>query len=153
MVDDFTPAAILARDFPPKDFDVALLATVLGEVEPQPQAQLVQISTRFGPLATWRLLQKTLDVEAHGGVLVPDGTRRRTRGGTFFWLAQQWGKVTKTQRPFHYQPPIPTIARTVEALAEAGEHGGCTMKTTLVGRPGAVKDCGTYVTLKMSQRC
>jgi hypothetical protein len=64
----FTPEAILARNMPPKTFDAAFLAHVLGETEPEPQQQLVQLLDVLGAFGTWRLLQKTLDLEARAAV-------------------------------------------------------------------------------------
>jgi PHAX RNA-binding domain len=144
-----TPEAILATDFPPKPFDVALLAAVLGETAPGPLAQLAAVQTRFGPIATWRLLQKTLDVEARGGLLVPDGSRRRTPGGTFFELARTWGRGQRGQPPFTYRWQPPHLARTVAKLLEIPPGGDCTMKTTLIGTPGPLEDRYTYVAFTM----
>ena len=144
-----TPDAIVARDFPPPDFDAGFLAAVLGEPEPKPQQQLAQIRARFGPLATWRLLQKTLDQEARGGVLVPDGSRRRTPGGTFFWLGQRWGQGGRHLARFTYRRPPAGLARTVEKLLETPPGGDCTMHTTLIGTPGPLEDRYTYVAFTM----
>jgi Phosphorylated adapter RNA export protein, RNA-binding domain len=144
-----TPDAILAEDFPPKPFDVAFLAAVLGETDQKPLADLAQIATRFGPLATWRLLQKTLDVEARGGMPVPDGSRRRTPGGTFFVLARTWGRGQRGQPPFTYRWPPPSLGRTVAKLLESPPGGDCTMKTTLIGTPGPLEDRYTYVAFTM----
>jgi hypothetical protein len=81
-----TPDAIFARDFPPKPWDAASLAQVLGETEPQPQHELAVLCEVLGSLSTWRLLQKTLALEARGGLLVRDGSRQRMRGApSSFW--------------------------------------------------------------------
>jgi hypothetical protein len=148
-----TPEAILTRDFPPKDFDVAFLAEALGEPEPDPQRELAHLCAHFGPFATWRLLQKTLDQEARGGLMITNQSRRRTPGGTFFWLARQWCDEERRRPSLRYWPPIPTIERTVEALPASLASGECVMKTTLMGTPGgAVVDRQTYGAFKLSDK-
>jgi PHAX RNA-binding domain len=142
-----TPEDILARDFPPTAFDAALLAAVLGETAPDPLQQLAQLREVFGPLGTWRLLQKTLDLEARGGVLTPQKHRRRTPGGVFFWLARQWCQTKQERAAFVV---IPTIAQTVTDLSATLAGGDCAMKTTLIGTPGAIVDRQTYVAFKMT---
>jgi len=151
-----TPEAILARDFPPKDFDVAFVAAFLGETEPEPLRHCAQVWDKFGPFATWRLLQKTLDLEAGGGVLITDGSRRRTPGGTFFWLGRQWRPLPR-QRGAVVRKPTPaadilgpTIEQTLAALPSRLLSGECAMKTTLIGVPGQIVDRTTYVAFKMT---
>ena len=146
-----TRKEIVTLDYPPDLFDAAALATALGETEEKPRADLSRVWTHFGPLATWRLLQKTVEVESHGGMLVPDQSRRRTPGGTFFALAYDWARGGNGYAPFRYRPHIPSIARTLIALTDHTTDGECTMKTTLVGTPGALHDCATYVTFTMQK--
>ena len=141
-----TPEAILARNLPPKPFDAAVLAQVLGETEPEPVQQLAQLLEVFGPFAMWRLLQKTLDREAHGGVLIW-GKRRRTPGGAFFWLARQWAQTKPEKAAFIV---VPTLARTLEALPPVVESGECVMKLTLIGTPGSLVEKETFVAFKMT---
>jgi hypothetical protein len=143
-----TPEAILARNLPPKPFDAAFLAQVLGETEPEPIQQLAQLLEVFGPFATWRLLQKTLDREAHGGVLIW-GKRRRTPGGAFFWLARQWAQTKLEKAAFIV---VPTLARTLDALPSVLESGDCVMKLTLSGTPGALVEKQTFVAFKMTSK-
>jgi len=62
------------------------LAAVLQE----PNVELLrQVLAVLGPAHTAQLLAQTLDVEAAGGLLVTNGTRRRTPGGVFFHLVRQ----------------------------------------------------------------
>jgi hypothetical protein len=128
------------------------LAAVLQE----PNVELLrQVLVVLGPDHTAELLAQTLEVEAAGGLLVTNGTRRRTPGGVFFHLVRQ--QVTRSQRDYLFpqsapqtpqgQPPaqaqlqiltwdeVPTIIQTL-ATAPAGEAR--TMKVTLIGRPGKV---------------
>jgi hypothetical protein len=142
-----TPEAILARNMPPKAFDAAFLAQVLGETEPEPQQQLAQLLDVLGAFGTWRLLQKTLDLEARGGVLIASGKRRRTPGGTFLWLARQWCQRKQEKAAFIV---VPTLDRAVAALPASLPSGECVMKTTLIGTPGAIVDRDIFVAFKMT---
>jgi hypothetical protein len=142
-----SPEAILARNSPPKDFDPAFLAAVLGETAPEPQQLATQIFAVLGAFGTWRLLQKTLDLEARGGVLIANKSRRRTPGGTFFWLARQWCQSKREKAAFVVTP---TLEQTLAALRASLPSGDCVMKTTLIGTPGTIVDRQTYVAFKMT---
>lgn len=61
------------------------LAAQLGEQE---QAALQVVVKALGSEPALALLQETLSVEANGGMMLPDGSRRRTPGGVFFFLAR-----------------------------------------------------------------
>jgi len=118
----------------------------------------------FGALGTWRLLQKTLALEVRGGLLVRNGSRKRTRGGTFLFLARQWCSRQEQARIFGPGPgPVPQgqrqappIARTVPSLPEAvGDlphlrGGECRMKLTLIGRPSDLITRDTYVAFRLN---
>jgi len=130
---------------------------------------LWQVLAVLGPDHTAAVLAEALEVEAHGGMLVQNGTRRRTPGGVFFQLVRQ--QVIRSQRdylfprpasqtpqgqaPAQAQPPIltwdevPTITQTL-ATAPAGEAR--TMKVTLIGRPGKVEVRGQAVVFRMQGR-
>ena len=120
----------------------------------------------LGPDYTAQLLAQTLEVEAQGGMLVRNGSRRRTPGGVFFQLVRQ--QATRSQRDYLFpravpQPPqgqapaqaqpqaltwdeVHTITQTL-ATHPAGEAR--TMKLTLIGRPGTVETRGQAVVFRM----
>ena len=139
------------------------LAAVLQE----PNVELLrQVLVVLGPDHTAQLLAQTLEVEAAGGLMVRNGTRRRTPGGVFLHLVRQ--QVTRSQREYLFpraapQPPqgqappqaqpqaltwdaVPPIIETL-ATHPAGEAR--TMKVTLIGRPGKVEARGQAVVFRM----
>src|SRR5439155_5218495 len=118
----------------------------------EPNVDLLrQVLVVLSPAHTAQLLSQTLEVEAQGGMLVRNRTRRRTPGGVFFHLVRQ--QVTRSQRDYLFPRPapqtsqapapvpaqpqiltwdeVPTILQTL-ATATAGEAR--TMKVTLIGR-------------------
>ncbi len=74
----------------PKRPDPAVqrIAAALGETEPQPLTHLARIVRTLGEERAAALLAQATAVEAQGGLLLPDGTRR-TKGGVFFRLARE----------------------------------------------------------------
>jgi len=77
------------------DLTVDQLATALQE----PNVDLLRpVLTVLGPDHTTQLLAQTLEVEAQGGMLIMNGTRRRTPGGVFFQLVRQ--QATRSQRDY-----------------------------------------------------
>lgn len=74
----------------------------LGETEDRPKKQMAAIVEALGPDRCMALLYETRAVEAQGGMLLPDGTRRRTPGGVFFVLARS--RLTKEQRKAIFDP-------------------------------------------------
>jgi hypothetical protein len=95
------------------------------------------------------LLQKTLETEAGGGLLVRNGSRRRTPGGVFFYLARTslpkrvvreiWPPPTQAQ-PSSPADRAPSWEEAKQLIAQAIKSRGeaKTVKLTLVGRPGKV---------------
>ena len=65
---------------------VMLFADQLGETEEGPRKQLVRLVQALGRTQTRTLLENPLRIEEGSG-LMPDGSRRRTPGGVFFYLA------------------------------------------------------------------
>lgn len=83
----------------PSQEDVAaMIADTLGETEDGPRKAIVRIVRAVGRTHAKELLSMTLQTEENGGILVPDGSRRRTPGGVFFFLAYTVGK-TKNGKP------------------------------------------------------
>ena len=92
---------------------VAALANRLRETEPEPIAQLARICACMEPAHVLRLVRRVEAIERNGGMLIQDGTRRKTKGGVFFYLARtrKYGKLTKAQRRYCYPryEPMDTI--------------------------------------------
>jgi hypothetical protein len=77
----------------PSQEDVAaIIADTLGETEEGPRKSILSIVRAAGRTHAKELLSMTLQTEENGGILVPDGSRRRTPGGVFFYLAYSVGK-------------------------------------------------------------
>jgi len=145
----------------PAAFDVATVAAALGEQEAGPRGLIANIFYVFGRFGTWRLFEKTLHVEAHGGLMVRNGSRRRTPGGTFLHLASLWCQTPQERARIFGPaptptPPRPAVVRPVPSLDEALRGllqlraGECRMKLTLIGRPQQVVERDTYVVFKMT---
>jgi PHAX RNA-binding domain len=148
------------------DLTVDQLAAALHE----PNVDLLrQVLVVLGPDHTAQLLAQTLEVEAAGGMMIVNGTRRRTPGGVFFHLVQQ--QVTRSQRDYLFpraapQPPqgpapaqAPPQALTwdevhiiTQTLATHPAGEARTMKVTLIGRPGQVEVRGQAVVFRMQGR-
>ncbi len=79
-------------DKPPTDEDrkyVGKLAEQLGETGRVPLSQMLRMVHMCSIPFVDTLLQETERIEAEGGMLINDGTRRRTKGGVFFYLARR----------------------------------------------------------------
>jgi hypothetical protein len=68
---------------------ISQIAKTLGEVEEIPLFQSTGIVRVLGEEGAQALLKETLDIEKGGGMLLADGTRRRSPGGVFFQLARR----------------------------------------------------------------
>jgi hypothetical protein len=68
---------------------ISQIAKTLGEVEEIPLFQITGIVRVLGEEGAQALLKETLDIEKGGGMLLADGTRRRSPGGVFFQLARR----------------------------------------------------------------
>lgn len=79
------------------------LAEVLGEDQDKARTILRRVVDELGGPACVELLRRTLEVESQGGMMTADGSRRRTRGGVFFFLAKQ--SMTKHQRIICFPQP------------------------------------------------
>jgi len=67
---------------------VTTIAQKLGEVEREPLKKLKAVVRILGPEKTLALCEKALEVEQQGGMMIQDGSRRRTPGGVFFYLVR-----------------------------------------------------------------
>jgi hypothetical protein len=126
------------------------IAAQLGESAPHVIGQIQRIVDHLGAEAAYAFLDKTKQCLAEGGVLTHDGKRKRTPGGTFFFLVR--GGVTAEQhqaiwpqhqlpghlRPRRTKPPRLSWDEARAASPDALSQQGTAMsaKLTLVGRPG-----------------
>jgi hypothetical protein len=128
------------------------LATTVQELAAALQEENVELLERvvsvLGVEQAQVLLQKTLETEAGGGLLVTNQSRRRTPGGVFFYLArtsspkqavrQIWPPAPQAQQPAAAQAPSWEEAKQLIAQAIKSRGEAKTVKLTLVGRPGKV---------------
>jgi hypothetical protein len=152
----------------------AMIADHLGETEEWPRRNIGIIVRALGRKQSRRLLKETQQIEANGGMMLPDNSRRRTPGGIFFHLAYTTGQPKpgkQLTRPTHRQmpkpkgekqPPQPTpkekhpvdalswdnrIATVQEADIQKGTAS--TVKITIVGRPGKILNKDTCIVTVM----
>jgi hypothetical protein len=130
------------------------IAAQLDEEGPLVQGQIQRIVEYLGAEAAYAFLDQTRQRLANGGVLTHDGKRKRTPGGTFFFLVR--GGVTAEQhqaiwpqhqvpshlRPHKPKPPRLSWDEAQAAIPNALTQQGTAMsaKLTLVGRPGKIID-------------
>jgi hypothetical protein len=128
------------------------IAAQLGESAPHVIGQIQRIVDHLGAETAYAFLDKTKQCLAEGGVLTHDGKRKRTPGGTFFFLVR--GGVTAEQhqaiwpqhqlpghlRPRRSKPPRLSWNEARAAIPDALSQQGTAMsaKLTLVGRPGKI---------------
>jgi hypothetical protein len=60
----------------------------LGEYQQIPVRQIQLLVQHMGEEFVQQVLDETFKIEEHGGMMTADGLRRRTPGGTFFYLAK-----------------------------------------------------------------
>jgi hypothetical protein len=142
------------------------IAAQLQETHPPAILQIRRIIEQIGLEATYAHLQKTLEVEAQGGMLTANKKQRRTPGGTFFYIVR--GQLTPEQRkilwprikraasdrkakPDRPHPTLPWDERETLAAPALHEKGtATTVKITLVGRPGKVIERNDAVIITMT---
>ena len=140
------------------------IAQQLGETNFGARAQIRRIVERLGTERALAFLEETLEVEAQGGLMLPDGSRRRTPGGLFFYLVrtrvapEEWADIwqaryrAKKKTAQVAAPPAPAPSPKVpppppfewedrlrvigDTLSSRGE--ATTVKAILIGRPGRV---------------
>lgn len=147
------PDSPLLEDIQPND-----RAAQLNETEPAVLQQIQRALQICGVETVMTVLQETLDVEARGGMTLPDSDRRRTAGGVFFLLLRQrtspeiWRRIRSGESQPHIAPALPlewlekeSVVR--EALAARGEI--INVAITLQGRPTQVERQDDYMIVTM----
>jgi len=138
---------------PPEEAQV--LAQEVAEKLQEPKVDLLaSVICHLGKEATQTILERTLQIEAEGGMPTMDGSRRRTPGGVFFYLAKGVlpSKVRFSIFPQWPPPPPPMkwserLEPVSEALKEPGEARG--VKISVIGRPGKIVERGAVVVTTM----
>ena len=131
------------------------IADQLGETEELPRRQVRRVVRTLGEDRARALLAEALAIEAAGGELLPDGSRRRTVGGLFFRLVRQ-GTTNKERKAIFLPgggaaPPAATAPFTwadYAAIAPTlgkGAGEATTVKITVIGRPKQVRAQGEVV--------
>ncbi len=149
------------------------IAAALGETEHEPIQQIVRVVDRLGAERARAFLVQVRAIEAQGGRMLPDGSRRRTPGGLFFLLVRQSADVSRRDKVyifpqlFQYKKTQATtgdnaaaapasVAWTdetyhaiVQELQQDNTGRATTVKITVIGRPGAVVEQGQAVALAL----
>jgi len=163
----------------PEDWRAAQeIAAALGETERGPRGQVGRVVGRLGVDRARAFLARTQEIKAVGGLMLPDGSRRRTPGGVFFHLVRADDTLSREDRvsifppqfgrngrkkgpgaaatPVTPAPPAPSPAwadddyrRVMAALQQDNTGRATTVKITVIGRPGAVVEQGHAVALAL----
>lgn len=148
-------------------FETAMqLANDLGETERGPRTQVARVVRVLGIERAQDFFEQTLMIEATGGMLLPNGSRRRTSGGVFFKIVrdgmskeERWkffsmrrqGDKPEQATPAHHTLPAVPSAAPVPRITEIPNATGeaRTVKITLVGRPGRIITRNGYIMTTM----
>jgi hypothetical protein len=155
------------------------IAVQLGETERGPLGQVGRVVGRLGAERARAFLARTQDIEAAGGLMLPDGSRRRTPGGTFFHLVRTSDEVSRDDRTSIFPPlskrpkktaggnasatpalagataPTPAawtddIYREMMAALQQEPGRTTTVKITVIGRPGTAVEQGQAVVVALT---
>ena len=72
----------------PEQEAIHLIAEKLGETNKEAIRSITRVVRVLGVAQAMELLNKALDIEAHGGMLTPDKSRRKTPGGVYFYAVR-----------------------------------------------------------------
>jgi cold shock CspA family protein len=95
------------------------VARRLGEQMTAPVSQIRLIVQYLGAEVAWEMVKEVEKIEAEGGMLIPDGSRRRTPGGIFFLLAKQRLRPDDRMRIFPTKALQAQRKRAYAAIADA----------------------------------
>ena len=84
---------------------VSTIAKALGESDEIPLGQIGGVMKILGEELCLKLLEETKQIDAKGGMMLPDNSRKRTLGGVFFFLARQ--KLSHEDKLAIFRAPKP----------------------------------------------
>jgi hypothetical protein len=161
------PAKKYQHWLPPHEWKAANeIADLLNETEKQSRRQIVFVIKDMGLEFAQAILQETLAIEAQGGMMLPDGSRRRTPGGVFFKLVRNRVPPKIRYQIFHPQTtasPSPSKPAAVtstfawadrqQIIAPLLEAAGTasTVKAVLMGSPEHIQYQAVYVTFQLTE--
>jgi hypothetical protein len=137
---------------------VYLTAAEIASLLEESNVWLIQKAIRvIGGVRVEAFLEQTLHIEATGGMLTEDKSRRRTPGGVFFHVVRQGISVKERYRIFSVGPGTPqappappcTWDDVQEAISQLVDAQEATMKLTLIGRPSATQTKGQTVIFQL----
>ncbi len=147
------------------------IAQVLHERAPTPRGQIERIVECCGAEQAHAWLRESQEIEANGGMLTRDGSRRRTPGGVYLYLVRQrlrqaqrhddlrriFGRPMLTSiQPENAHALTPPAAPTWEDRGTLVEHareqsGKVTrVKITIIGRPGRTVERPQFTLLMLT---
>jgi hypothetical protein len=95
------------------------IAAQLGEAEAEPRKTIYRAVKKLGRDQAQLFVQKALEIESAGGLMVPDQSRRRTIGGIFFFLIKTEVPAEVTRHIFPRRLPPHLKKKTLPQ--ESGE--------------------------------
>jgi PHAX RNA-binding domain len=138
------------------------LVSTIADTLQEPNVDLVRRVVRvLGETCAHALLAETLKIEAEGGLLIADKSRRRTPGGVFFHVVKSTTPRKLRARIF---PPTETSPRAaslpsgtwsdvqeaIQAVVGTTPGEAHTVKLTLIGRPTATQTRGQAVIFQLT---
>ncbi len=108
---------------------IATAAGKLGETDADPIAQLRRIVERAGAERVAALVKDATAIHRNGGLLVLNGSRYRTLGGCFFYLAERYAGLSKADRKYCF--PRPCMAKAADDKSAALTVSGDTFGRTI----------------------
>lgn len=160
-----TPEETQPEVLSPEDIqkEAKQIADALGETDAGPIGQIALIIEKCGLALAQKVAEETEKIEESGGMKTHDGKRRRTKGGTYFFIVK--GRIdAKTRQEIfpnfgqhsdgEVTPPGIDWADRAEYLKPLIEETGQVnnLTVTLIGRPGKVHIEGGSVMTVIEQK-
>lgn len=110
-----------------------LISDQLAETEEEPRRLIYRIVKHLGIDTSLAFLQTTHEIEAAGGLMLPDQSRHRTIGGVFFYLVRHETSPEISMRIF---PPAYKRRRQLQQQGKAqGDQLSAATRSTSITHP------------------